>query len=357
MKKSLLVLNLLSISIMLTSCTFGSGPTPTTNSPTAAPVTSTPNVSSTETLTFPTETPANTPAMPTPTLSAPMVTPKDVAVNCRFGPGANFASVGALKTGATVSILGTNSDQSWWMIQNPQDVAGQYCWVADSVVITSGDLSKVPIKPIPAALVTGVSVDPISNIYGACGGPNAYDPQGSITTNGPTTVTYHWEIWRGGSLYHKTADETLVFSSASTQTVNPGSDHGDCDNYVAKLIVTSPNSLSAQQSFSIMAATVTKVHVDPIATIHGFCQQPNPFDPQGTITTNGPATVVYHWEILLNGGAYHATSDTMLNFGSASTQTLNPGSDHGDCGSYTVKLIVSSPNSISDQQSFTIVSP
>jgi uncharacterized protein YraI len=357
MKKTLLVLNLLGISILLVSCTFGPGNTPVANTPTTAAVVFTSTAPVTDTPVILTETLTNTLTLPTPTLSAPMVTPKDVAVNCRFGPSADFSSVGGLKPGSTVPILGTNSDQSWWMIQNPQEGTGQYCWVANSVVITSGDLSKVPIKPIPVAQVTGVSVDPISTIYGACGGPNAYDPQGSITTNGPTTVTYHWEIWRSGSLYHKTADETLVFSTASTQTVNPGSDHGDCDNYVVKLIVTGPNSLSAQQSFTIMAATVTKVHVDAIATIHGVCQGPNAFDPQGTIATNGPATVVYHWEILLNGGAYHATSDATLNFGSASTQTLDPGSDHGDCGSYTVKLIVSSPNSMSDQQSFTIVSP
>jgi len=357
MKKSWLVLDLLGISILLVSCTLGPIATSTAIPPTTVPATSTPLTPPTETPIIPTASPTITPTLPTPTSSTPMLTPSSAAVNCRYGPSADFLAVGGLKVGSTVPILGTNSDQSWWMIQNPQDVAGQYCWVANSVVITSGDLSKVPIKPIPAAQVTAVTVDPISNIYGACGGPNAYDPQGSITTNGPTTVTYHWEIWRGGSLYHKTADETLAFSSASTQTVNPGSDHGDCDNYIAKLIITSPNSMSAQQSFSIAASGVTKVHVDPIATIHGFCQGPNAFDPQGTITTNGPATVVYHWEILFNGGAYHATGDTTLNFGSASTQTLNPGSDKGDCGNYTVKLIVTSPNSISDQQSFTIVQP
>ncbi|HTX79227.1 MAG TPA: hypothetical protein VMC62_06140 [Longilinea sp.] len=357
MKKLLLVLDLLGISILLVSCTFGPQNTPIAITPTSISVVSPPLNPPTVTPVIPTATPVDTPTVPTPTSSIAMVSPIDAAVNCRFGPSANFLAVGALKTGITVPILGTNSDQSWWMIQNPQDVAGQYCWVANSVVVTSGDLSKVPVKPIPIAQVTSVSVDPIANIYGVCGGPNAYDPQGSITTNGPTTVTYHWEIWRSGSLFHKTADETLVFSSASTQTVNPGSDHGDCDDYVVKLIVISPNSMSAQQSFKIAAATVTSVHVDSIATIHGFCHGPNAFDPQGTITTNGPAAVVYHWEILYNGSAYHATSDDTLTFGSASTQTLNPGSDHGDCGNYTVKLIVTSPNSVSAQQSFTVVEP
>ncbi len=309
----------------------------------------------------PTLVPSDTPGGPTftPTAgSSPMVTPLNSPVNCRFGPSTAYLTIGYLNIGTKVPILGTNPDHSWWQIQKPGGSAGINCWVSNIVVQTSGDLTLVPVVPIPGGLVVTVAVDSFpATIYGFCHGPNAFDPQGSITTNGPASVVYHWEIWYNGSLYHSTADTTLTFASASTQTVNPGSDHGDCGDYVVKLIVTSPNSISAQQSFTIAAYIVTNVTVQPIATIHGTCQQPNPFDPQGSITTNGPASVVYHWEIWYNGSLFHHTSDTTLVFGSASTQSLNPGSDHGDCGSYVIKLIVTSPNSISAQQSFSVVHP
>jgi uncharacterized protein YraI len=306
----------------------------------------------------PTATATATPVVATATSSEPMLTPREAAVNCRFGPGVEFLTVGALKAGKIVPILGTNSARSWWQIQNPLDIAGHYCWVADSVVLTSGDLSRVPVVPIPVGLVIEVSVDPFpATIYGFCHEPNAFGPRGSITTNGPASVIYHWEIWKDGSLYHATSDATLAFASASTQSLDPGADHGDCGSYVVKLIVTSPNSMSAQQSFTIAAARVTSVTVQPIATLHGYCHEPNAFNPLGSITTNGPASVVYHWEIWKDGSLYHATSDASLAFASASTKSLNPGADHGDCGNYVVKLIVTSPNSKSAQQSFTIVEP
>src|SRR5690242_13362603 len=58
----------------------------------------------TETATpLPTDTPTIT---PTPTPSVPMVTTKDKAVNCRFGPGTAYAVVGGLQIGSNVAILG-----------------------------------------------------------------------------------------------------------------------------------------------------------------------------------------------------------------------------------------------------------
>ena len=301
--------------------------------------------------------PSDTPIVPTATSSNPMLLPRGDAVNCRFGPGTDFLTVGALKVGNSEPILGTIPDRSWWQIQNPQDIAGHFCWVADGVILTSGDLTRVPVVPVPVGLVTAVAVDPIATINGICHMPNVYDPHGSITTNGPTTVVYHWEIWRGGAIFRATSDTTLAFAGASTQAIDPGSDHGDCGDYIAKLIVTSPNNLSAQQSFSIVAATVTGVTVDPIATIHGLCHMPNVYNPRGSITTNGPATVVYRWEIWRDGVIFRSPGDTTLVFGSASTQALDPGVDHGDCGNYIAKLIVTSPNSVSTQQSFAIVEP
>ncbi len=218
-----------------------------TDTPTPIPATSIP---------MPTFTPIPATSIPTPTLTlspvptTPMVTPLRDAVNCRFGPGMTYLTVGALRVGETVPILATIVDHSWWKIANPLEI-GQFCWVSAAATQTFGDLSLVPVVPIPGGLVIEVTVDPMGDIVGYCHEPNAFSPHGAITTNGPATVVYHWEIWRNGSLFHATADETLVFASASTQMLDPGADRGDCGNYTVKLLVTSPNNKSAEQSFTI----------------------------------------------------------------------------------------------------------
>ncbi|KAF0108736.1 MAG: hypothetical protein FD146_622 [Anaerolineaceae bacterium] len=186
----------------------------------------------------------------TATSSVPMVTPINQDVNCRYGPSMDYSSVGALLVGVSVRIRGTNSSHTWWQIESPQD-PGTYCWVSGAVTQTSGDLSGLPVIPNPLGLVVDVAVEAMSNIAGFCGMPNAFSPRGTISTNGPATVVFHWEIWRDGSLFHSTANETIVFTKAASKTIDPGADKGDCGNYTVKLIVTSPNSLSAQQTFKI----------------------------------------------------------------------------------------------------------
>jgi hypothetical protein len=188
--------------------------------------------------------------VPTATVSVPMATPMNQDVNCRYGPSLDYSSVGALLIGVSARIYGTNNNRTWWQIESPQ-TPGTYCWVSGVVTQTSGDISGVPVVPNPIGLVVEALVDAMPDISGFCGGPNAFSPRGAISTNGPTTVVYHWEIWRDGSLFHSTANETLVFTAASSKTIDPGSDHGDCGNYTVKLIVTSPNSLSAQDTFKI----------------------------------------------------------------------------------------------------------
>ena len=226
----------------------GAVPTSTnTPAPAAAVSTSTPTM---------TLTPNSTPTITTtPTSSAAMVTPKTEDANCRFGPGITFSSVGALKVGQTVPILGTIADNSWWQIDNPSAI-GTKCWVSNPVTNTSGDLALVPIVPIPTGLVITVTVTTPAVIHGTCGGPNATSFVESITTNGPANVTYHLEIYNGdGALRNQTADTTLTFASASTQTFDPGGAYKtDCgNNFKIKVVVTSPNTKTAEASWSVVS--------------------------------------------------------------------------------------------------------
>jgi hypothetical protein len=183
-----------------------------------------------------------------------MVTPLSVAVNCRYGPSPAYLVLSDLNPGESVPILGTNSDRGWWQIQDPDNPALK-CWVSDPVVVISGDAASVPIVPIPQAYVikAKISID-ATIVHGTCGGPNPNDFTGSITTNGPTTVIFHWEIWHtGGAKMNTTADQTLVFSSATTLTNNPGSISEDCGKYTVKLVVTSPNNVTAQAQWQVLS--------------------------------------------------------------------------------------------------------
>jgi hypothetical protein len=212
----------------------------------------------------PTDTPVATPTLefapvptqvpPTDTPSAPMVSPIDKAVNCHFGPSLAYASVGFLKVGQAVPILGTSADHNWWQIQNLQDIKGNYCWLAGGVVQTSGNLSGIPVKKIPAALVTGVTVKTAAVVHGTCGGPNATSFDGAITVNGPATVTYHWETYDSSkNLLNSTSPEVLGFTTFGTKHINPGAYSRDCGSYLVKLVVTSPNAISGQASWKVVS--------------------------------------------------------------------------------------------------------
>ncbi len=78
----------------------------------------------------------------TPTI--PTVTPKDMAVNCRTGPGLEWDVVSALNIGQIVPILGKSSDLEWWYIVDPFN-SSRHCWVSALATTTRGDLTVIPV--------------------------------------------------------------------------------------------------------------------------------------------------------------------------------------------------------------------
>ncbi len=206
-----------------------------------------------------TPTPVITPTptlVVTPTSAAPMVTPTSENVNCRFGPGTNYLSIGSLRLGEVVPIRGTIADRSWWQIEDPRN-PGTMCWVKADLTTASGDLSLVPVLAAPSGLVTdvAVSVSGGPTIHGYCDMPNPVTFSVSITTNGPATVKYHIEIFNSdGSLRNATADETLIFSAYGTQTFDPGGAYKtNCGSFYIKVIVTSPNNKTAQYNWTVVS--------------------------------------------------------------------------------------------------------
>jgi hypothetical protein len=197
--------------------------------------------------------PLDTPTItPTPTPSAPMLTPAKDPVNCRVGPGTEWQTVGALLGGEMAPILGKSAGSNWWYIQPPSN-PGTFCWVAASVTIASGNLAIVNVVAPPQAIVTKVSLklDPTEITVPGCTFPySPVDMTGTITTNGPATVEWHWETSQG----NVSASSTLNFAKYDTLTVSDYVKYGSEGNYWVKLVVTKPNSMVAQAKYKVVCS-------------------------------------------------------------------------------------------------------
>ena len=192
----------------------------------------------------PTETPFPT---PTSTPDAPVAWPKDLGVNCRYGPGEEWEAVSSLLSETMTEIKGRTINTKWWYVSDPIN-PGEFCWVAYDVVDTAGNLNIVPIVEPPTVSVTSVTVDALV-IFTACGGSNQVTFNGAITTNGPGTVTYHWEVT--GDVQDLTPDDTIQFAEAGTQKVTGDFFSADCGGYSVKLVVISPNEITAEKTFEV----------------------------------------------------------------------------------------------------------
>jgi hypothetical protein len=217
-------------------------PTP---APTAVPSplpTSTPAFTSTPTLT-PTETTTATP-------STPMVEAVNQTVNCRYGPGLDYLPVGTLSPGVWVPIDASTGNQNWWRIELSTN-SGTYCWIGSSLTQTSGDLNRVEVVGPPAGIVIGVTVAAdTAMVSGSCAGTNTNHFSGTLTTNGPGQMFYHWEIAnQAGTKLDNTASLSLVFHTAGTQAVSPWSFSSGCGNYVVSLVADDSHAARANFSY------------------------------------------------------------------------------------------------------------
>jgi hypothetical protein len=217
--------------------------------PPAAPVI---EPSSLPTFAISTLTPLPTePPLPTPTSTpdSPIAWPKDLGVNCRYGPGEEWEAISSLPAETTTQIKGRTINTSWWYVVDVMNPEG-FCWVAYDVVDTAGNLNIVPIGELPVASVTSVKVDALVT-FSACGEDNPVTFKGEITTNGPTMVMYHWEV--SGDVQVSTPQETIQFAKSRTRNVTADFFAGDCGSYTARLLVTGPNTESAEKIFTIQA--------------------------------------------------------------------------------------------------------
>src|SRR6266498_2856853 len=202
---------------------------------------------------LPTQTPLPTNAPPptlTSTPTVPVASPKESNVNCRFGPGIAWVPISALVVGQSSQITGKNSDGSWWNIADPQN-SGKKCWVSASAVNAGGNLAGIPVVDTPKASVTNatVSIDPKTISVAGCIGPILpIEINGTIETNGPTTVKWHFETQLDGAMPNQSTDFDAFGSKDFSVDYTPPVSAG---TYWVRLIVTSPNDLQAETSYKI----------------------------------------------------------------------------------------------------------
>jgi len=195
-----------------------------------------------------TSTPTETPLpSPTSTPDAPVAWPKDLGVNCRYGPGKEWEAISSLPADTRTEIKGRTVDTTWWYVSDPLNLNG-FCWVAYDVVDTAGNLNIVPLAEPPTASVTNITVEALVS-FSVCGESNPVAFNASIETNGPTMVTYHWEV--SGDAQETLPGASLNFAQAGTQQVSTDAFSADCGEYTVSLFVTAPEETSAEWVFNI----------------------------------------------------------------------------------------------------------
>jgi hypothetical protein len=88
---------------------------------------------------------------PFPTFTVVVVAPRVYVIkptNCRLGPGKVYKSVGALKTGQTVQVVGRSRDGKYWIIRNPGNLK-QLCWISGVYANVTGVAGILPIMTAP----------------------------------------------------------------------------------------------------------------------------------------------------------------------------------------------------------------
>ncbi len=102
-----------------------------------------------------TAVPFASPAGPTPNPAKPILTINN-PTNCRSGPGLKFELITAFNPGTTLTILGKDSTDGFWLVQLPNGI--DTCWASGQYSTASGGFASLPeVTPTGGAVGSGVS--------------------------------------------------------------------------------------------------------------------------------------------------------------------------------------------------------
>ena len=139
---------------------------------------------------------------------------------------------------------------------------------------------------------------------------------------------------------------------SSWQVQNPDKSGGLC--WVAASVVNASGDVSTIPVVAAPAAFVTDVtaSVSPTTIQVPGCVFPVGYSWSGVITVNGPVTVQWHWE--LSQGDIVSPTETLV-FTAFGSHSLGDSYHIGSAGASTVKLVVTSPNSLIGIAKFKVV--
>lgn len=146
-------------------------------------------------------TAANTP-LPTAT-TTPTNTPMpaslsvSVATNCYAGPRTNYGFVTTIRPGTTVTVVGKDVADNYWIIDVP-GYPGTVCWLSGQYAMVTGDTGSLPAPATPVASIYTLS-EP-KNLRLSC-----------------TSETHS-----GGSWEHDDSEWTVVFRWTNTEPNQAG---------------------------------------------------------------------------------------------------------------------------------------
>jgi hypothetical protein len=168
--------------------------------------------------------------------------------------------------------------------------------------------------PVPYAVTGAIASVDIASSAGPC--PHIFNFTGTITSNGPGTVTYRWEKSDGTT----GPTQNIFFYSAGSMTVTASWQLSGSSNGWVRLHVFSPNEIfSNQASFSLNCGfSVTSINVGGYPPAPGS-SCPMTFGFYATINVTGPGTITYKWERSDNA----ISPVQSLTFPAAGSQTVN----------------------------------
>ena len=219
------------------------------------------------------------------------------------------------------------------------DVSRTSSTIASSSTTNSSTSSSAKATAKPSFLVTEVTnmSGPPSGTYAP---PVTMEFSGSISTDGPGTVTYRWE--RSDGVFSPT--ESKIFYGAYHQTVSYSWKVSSSGNYWVRLHTLTPNKVDSI-SFSVNITCKTALVTDVKATASpasGSWKCPASLKFSYSITTDGPCTVKYVW--IRSDGI--TSSESTTTFSSAGTKTLNYTWKVTESGEYWVQLYTTTPNTM-----------
>ncbi|MBX3012745.1 MAG: SH3 domain-containing protein [Caldilineaceae bacterium] len=98
-------------------------------------------------------------ATPAPT-TQPQATVRNASINVRSGPSTDYTPVNVLQQGQTCTIIGRNSDNTWWQLDCGSGTQG---WVLGQLVDVAGNTGPVPVVNVapPPPQPTPVPTTPV----------------------------------------------------------------------------------------------------------------------------------------------------------------------------------------------------